>query len=92
MIPLILRLRVKDKENKRFGIWLPLFLLWLVILPLLVIPAPIILLVALILWPGGKGRLVLFSYMAVFELIFNLSGLKVDVESNEGSVVYINLR
>ncbi len=92
MIPLILKLRVKDKDHKRFGIWLPLFLLWLVILPLLVLPAPIILLLALILWPSGKGRLVLYSYKAVFELIFNLSGLKVDVESKEGSVVYINLR
>jgi len=92
MIPIILKLRVKDKDNKRFGIWLPLFLLWLVILPLLVLPVPIILLVALILWPSGKGQLVLYSYIAIFELIFNLSGLKVDVESKEGSLIYINLR
>ncbi len=34
MIPLILKLRIKDKNHKGFGIWLPLFLLWLIVLPI----------------------------------------------------------
>jgi hypothetical protein len=91
MIPLILKLRIKDKNQRRFGIWLPLFLLWLIVLPLLALPAPVVFLVALILWPGGKGRLILYSYMAIFNLICNLSGLKVDIQSKD-SIVYINLR
>jgi hypothetical protein len=91
MIPLILKLRIKDKNQRRFGIWLPLFLIWLIVLPLLALLAPLVLLAALILWPSGKGRLVLYSYMAIFSLIFNLSGLKVDVQSKD-SIVYINLR
>jgi hypothetical protein len=91
MIPLILKLRIKDKNQRRFGIWFPLFLLWLIVLPLLALLAPLALLAALILWPGGKGRLVLYSYMAIFSLICNLSGLKVDIQSKD-SIVYINLR
>jgi hypothetical protein len=91
MIPLILKLRIKDKNQRRFGIWLPLFLIWLIVLPLLALLAPLVLLAALILWPGGKGRLVLYSYLAIFSLIFNLSGLKIDVQSKD-SIVYINLR
>ena len=91
MIPLILKLRIKDKNQKRFGIWLPLFLIWLIVLPLLAIPAPFVLLAALILWPGGKGRLVLYSYAAIFNLIGNMSGLKVDIQSKD-SIVYVDLR
>ena len=91
MIPLILKLRIKDKNQKRFGIWLPLFLVWLIVLPLLALLAPLVLLAALILWPGGKGRLVLYSYLAIFNLIGNMSGLKVDIQSKD-SIVYVDLR
>ena len=91
MIPLILKLRIKDKNQKRFGIWLPLFLVWLIVLPLLALLAPLVLLAALILWPGGKGRLVLYSYLAIFNLIGNMSGLKVDIQSKD-SFVYVDLR
>jgi hypothetical protein len=91
MIPLILKLRIKDKNQRRFGIWLPLFLIWLIVLPLLALPAPLVFLAALILWPSGKGRFVLYSYMAIFNLIGNLSGLKIDIQSKD-SIVYLNLR
>ena len=91
MIPLILKLRIKDKNHKRFGIWLPLFLIWLIILPILAIPAPLIFLVALILWPSSYGRLVLYSYFAIFSIIWNLSGVNLDIQS-KGSIVYLDLR
>ena len=91
MIPLILKLRIKDKNHKRFGIWLPLFLIWLIILPLLSLPAPLVLFAALILWSSGKGRFVLYSYAAIFNLIGNMSGLKVDIQSKD-SIVYVDLR
>ena len=91
MIPMILKLRIKDKNQKRFGIWLPLFLIWLIILPLLAIPAPFVLLAALILWPSSYGRLVLYSYLAVFSIISNMSGLNLDIESKD-SIVYIDIR
>ena len=90
MIPLILKLRIKDKNQRGFGIWLPLFLLWLIILPLLVIPAPLVFLAALILWQGSYGRLVLYSYFAIFSIIWNLSGLNLDIQSKD-SIVYLDL-
>jgi hypothetical protein len=91
MIPLILKLRIKDKNQKRFGIWLPLFLLWLIILPLLAIPAPLIFLVALILWTGRYGRIVLYSYFAIFTIIWNLSGVNLDIQSKD-NIFYLDLR
>jgi len=91
MIPLILKLRIRDKNQRRFGIWLPLFILWLIILPLLAIPAPLIFLAALILWPGRYGRIILYSYFAIFTVIWNLSGLNLDIQSKD-SIVYLDLR
>jgi hypothetical protein len=91
MIPLILKLRIKDKNQKRFGIWLPLFLLWLIVLPLLALPAPLVLLAVFIFWLCGKGWFVLNFYIGIFGLIGNLSGLKIDIQSKD-SIVYLNLR
>ena len=91
MIPLFLKLRVRSKCGRRFGIWLPLFLAWLIIFPLLLLPAPIILIVSFALWKRGTGKLILGFYWTIFSLIANLSGLKLDIQSKE-EIVYINLR
>lgn len=91
MIPLILRLRVKDKNSRKFGIWFPLFLLWLVVLPLLALPAPVIFIVSLIAWPCGTGRKIWLSYITVFTVICNLSGLHFEINSKNENV-YIDLK
>lgn len=92
MIPLVLHIRVKPKSRKVFGLWLPLFILWLIVLPILAVFAPLVLIVSLLSWKYGKGRLILFSYFSIFNLIFNLSGLKIDVQSKEDNIVYLNLK
>ena len=92
MITLFLQFRVKQKNNRIFGIWLPIFLLWLILLPLLTVLAPLIFLVALILWKKDKGRLILFSYIGIFTLIFNLSGLKLDIQAKDSNMIYFDLR
>ncbi len=91
MIPLMFRLRIKKKNCRGFGLWLPLFLIWLIVLPLLILPAPLILLAVLILWPAGKGKPVLYSYLAIFRLIFCMSGVKIDIQSKD-HIVFFNLR
>ncbi len=91
MIPLTLRLRVRKKNGRVFDLWLPLFLIWLIVLPLLILLAPLILLAALILWYAGKGKIVLYSYFAIFRLIFCMSGVKIDIQS-KGSIVLFNLK
>jgi len=79
MIPMILKLRVRDNNGKRFFIWLPLFLVWIIILPLLLIPIPFVALAALIMWPSGKGPIIFYGYFTIFKLIGSLSGLEIDV-------------
>jgi hypothetical protein len=84
MMPMLLRLKGIDSKGKRFTLWLPLFLIYLILLPLLVIPLPFVLLAALIAWPFGYGCLVIQVYFAIFKLLGCLSGLKVDIGSGDG--------
>ena len=81
MIPMILKLRVREKNGKRFFIWLPLFLVWIIILPLLLIPIPFLALAALIMWPSGKGPVIFHGYLTIFKLIGCLSDLEINIES-----------
>lgn len=91
MIPLMLHLFIKKKDRRGFNIWFPFFLVWLIALPLLLIFAPVFLLAALIIWPTGKGKYVLFLYLIIFNLIWHMSGLKIDIESKDSTVYHLNL-
>jgi hypothetical protein len=35
--PMLLHVRVKAPHRRRFGVWLPLFLVWLILLPIVVL-------------------------------------------------------
>ncbi|OFW64749.1 MAG: hypothetical protein A2Z35_05580, partial [Actinobacteria bacterium RBG_19FT_COMBO_36_27] len=63
---------------------------WLIVLPLLVALLPLVLLAALILWPSGKGKVLLYGYVMIFGLIGYMSGLKIDIRSRSNNI-YINL-
>jgi hypothetical protein len=89
MMPMILKLRVKDKEGKNFFIWLPLFLVWIIIFPLLLIPIPFVALAALIMWPSGKGFIIFHGYLTIFKIIGCLSGLEIDIESRNSTFFII---
>ncbi len=79
MIPMILKLRA---SGKRFTLWLPLFLVWIIVLPLLLIPVPFVALASLIMWPTGKGCLIFHAYFTIFRIIGCLSGFEIDIESS----------
>jgi hypothetical protein len=89
MIPLMIKLNIKRKDHdgrEGLNLWLPLFLIWLIALPLILLLIPVILLAALILWPTGKGRYILFLYIAIFGLIWHMSGVKIDIQSNKKTI------
>jgi hypothetical protein len=90
MIPLLLRIRIRKEDHKGVNLWIPLFLLWLIVLPLLAALLPLVLVAALILWPSGKGKLILYGYVMIFGLIGYLSGLKIDIKSRSNNI-YVNL-
>lgn len=91
MIPLMLKMRIGEKNRRGVNLWFPLFLIWIIVLPLLAILAPLIFLVGLLAWPSGYGRKIIYFYIMIFKLLWYTSGLKVDIESDE-KIIYIDLK
>jgi len=81
MIPMLLRIRGIDHNGERFSLWLPLFLIYLILLPLLVLLFPIILLAEFLMWLFGKRVPVLQVYFSIFRIMICLSGLEFEMES-----------
>jgi hypothetical protein len=87
--PLLMHLRFYNRDRK-FGLWLPLFLLMPLALVVLIILSPLILIAVLILWPSGWGKLAMQVLGAAWGLFCSMRGLKVDVQSrNECVYIYV---
>ncbi|MFH1646821.1 MAG: hypothetical protein ABID71_03890 [Chloroflexota bacterium] len=87
--PLLMKLRFQ-KEDRRFGIWLPLFLLLPVALVVLIILSPLILIAILVLWPSGWGRLALRTLGVSWGLLCSMRGLEVDIRRNN-ELVFVSV-
>jgi hypothetical protein len=83
--PLLVRLRVRTPEHAWPTLWLPLFLVWLVLM-LLVPLALIVLLVAIVIAPGETARIFALAG-AAFAVVCGLRGLQVDVEGSGGEIL-----
>ena len=86
--PSLLRVRVLD-EDSRVSLWIPLFLVWPLILALYVLLLPCIVVAAIVTWRGGWGKPILFGGLFLFRLYCDLRGLKIDVtEPKESVLIY----
>ena len=88
--PLFLRLRIQN-SHRRFGLWLPLFLIWPPVLLLGLALFPFVLVLAVLMWPSGWGRPLLLTGPATYRLVCALRGLLIDVHSPPEQV-YISFR
>ena len=84
--PSILRLRVQNEQH-RFGLWLPLILIWPLIVLAALVLAPLVLVLAIVLWPAGWGRPLLLAGPRLFGLFCALRGLEVRVEQPKERVI-----
>ena len=90
MLPIKARLLVKDHRGKGVNLWLPLFLLWPVLLVLLILCFPFILLAELVRICGVDEIPKMFSLLsAIYGFLAALRGLTVDVEDEENKVKII---
>ena len=87
--PLWMHVKIQG-EDRRFGLWLPLFLLLPLALVVLILLSPLILIAVLILWPSGRGKWALLVLRAAFGIFCSLRGLRVDIQSRHQSV-YISV-
>ena len=77
--PTIMRLRIQTDE-RRFGLWLPLFLIWPLIALLVVLLFPIVLILGILLWPTGWGKPLLLGGPALLRVFCALRGIEINVE------------
>ena len=87
--PYLLKMRFQNHRHA-FALWLPLFLIWPVVvaflLAIFLILLPFALLTALFTWESGRLRSVLLGAPAIFRLLGQLPGLVVDVEHSQEHV------
>ena len=84
--PSVLRLRIHT-SRRHFGLWLPLFLVWPLLLVLGLVLWPLLLIGAIVLWHRGWGKTLLLGGPALFRLFCALRGLKVEVKQPSEKVL-----
>ncbi|MDD5127520.1 MAG: hypothetical protein PHR43_05445 [Dehalococcoidales bacterium] len=87
--PMLMHVKVRG-EDTNFGLWLPLFLLWPIVLAVLIILSPLVLAAVLVLWPGGWGRWSLRVLRDSLRVLCAMRGLRVDVRERR-QCVYISV-
>jgi len=80
MIPLMAVVRVHTEQQHRFRIWLPLFLVWLVLLPVALLPIIFVVCLACSVNP-------LRALSACWQLAAGLTGTHVEVGHGKSSVL-----
>ena len=84
--PSILRVRVLD-EDSRVSLWIPLVLVWPLVLAVYLLLLPCFVVAAIVTWRSGWGKPILMGGPALFRLYCDLRGLKIDVKEPEESVL-----
>ena len=78
--PMWMRLKFRS-EDRKFGLWLPLFLLIPLVLVVLIILSPLLLIGFLVLCCMGWGKLALYLPVAICRVFCAARGLRVDVDN-----------
>jgi uncharacterized membrane protein len=87
MIPMIMRIHIVERNKKKVRLILPLFIVWLLLLPFIIILTPFVFLAALILWTSGYGKTILRAGPALFSVISALSDLHIYVEGSDSKTL-----
>jgi hypothetical protein len=87
--PYLLKLRINNESHK-FGLWLPLFIIWPIVfaclLAVFLILLPFALLAMIFTWQLGWWRPALLVVPATSRVLCSLHGTTVDVDGQDGHV------
>jgi len=84
--PLLMRLKIINSEH-HVNLWLPLFLVWLILLIFALALSPLVCLLVILLWPWGWGEMLLLLGPALYRVLCSLHGLTVDIRNPEETVL-----
>ena len=82
-----MRIHVVEGNRKKVRLILPLFLVWILLLPFVILLTPFVLLAALIAWPSGYGKTILGAGPALYSVISALSSLHIEVEGKDNKTL-----
>jgi len=89
-LPIWMKLQIKKDRQKSRNIYLPLILVWIILLPLLLLALPFVLIGALLTWNQGWGKILLAMIPMLPTLLFALPGLYILIEKrNEKILLYV---
>ena len=80
MIPLTANLRI-ERHGRSLRLWLPLFVLWLLVLPFLIVALPI---AAVVLWVLGRKPFAVFA--AWWGVLSAIPGSHIEVNGRRSSL------
>jgi hypothetical protein len=86
MIPIFLKIKVGRKRGPDVKLVIPVILIWLLLLLIMLLFAPLMIFIAMITWPAGYGKLILMIPVMVFSLIANLGDLVIDVKDKKEKI------
>ena len=87
--PMLMHVKIQGGQ-RRFGLWLPLFLLLPLALVVLIVLSPLLLIALLVLWPSGWAQKSLLVLWAAVDTFCSMRGLGIDVRS-QNERVYISV-
>ena len=88
MIPMILKIRIPRKQSGFINLYLPLFILWILLFPFFLVFSLIIGLIGFFSWCIGKGNTIIHSLPIIFAILWNLQGLEIDVQDKETQIYF----
>ena len=81
MLPLVVRVHVFGRAGRSVRLWIPLFLLWLLLIPFALIVLPVLFVVCVVADVDPFP-----AFGAVWRVLCGLSGAHVEVEAPDASV------
>ena len=89
MIPMFMKIHIYERGKTSVRLWLPMFLLWILLLAIFVILSPILLLAGLVAWIRGYGRTFIFTFPMIFAVLWAMSGLRIHIEDRDKKIQLI---
>jgi hypothetical protein len=93
MIPLFLKLRVIRTDGRRIRLWIPIFLLWPLVLVLFVIAELLVILacaVLLFIWPRDAVKIAL-ALPALLYLLMKIGGFQIEIAEPDHPQILIEV-
>lgn len=91
MPPMMMKLAIYEKGQKRFNFWIPLIVFYLLLSPIFLFVLPFLLVANLVMWVGGAGKTPVSLLGWLYELWCATKGTIIEVDSRNKDRVFIRI-